>query len=104
MTDPSPACGGGIGGSLRRDSAAGDGVAVAHAIGEPTLAPALAAVLRAEHLAGPRDGVDLVRVFRMRDHPHHRRIGLDAVVEALPGLADIVAAVDGAVGAARRRA
>src|SRR5262249_43617641 len=35
---------------------------------------------------------------------HHRRLCLDVVVEALPGLADIVAAVDRSVGAARRRA
>src|SRR5437879_484968 len=88
-------------GGWGRGSAAGDGVAVAHAFGEPALAPGLAGVLGAEHLADPGDGIDLARVFRMRDHPHHRRVGLDAMVEALPGLANIVAAVDRTVGAAR---
>src|SRR5438067_12653120 len=36
----------------------------------------------------------------MRRDAHHRVVRLDAVVEALPGLADIVAAIDRAVGAA----
>ena len=36
----------------------------------------------------------------MRRDAHHRVVRLDAMVEALPGLADIVAAIDRAVGAA----
>src|SRR5436305_4874725 len=104
---PSPASGGGwraqrAGWGLKL--AASDGVAVAHALGQPALGPGLATVGGAEHLADARDREDLVRVFRMRHDAHHRRLGLDAVIEALPGLADIVAAIDRAVGAARRRA
>src|SRR5262249_39680233 len=72
---------------------------VAHAVRQAVFAPALAAVLGAEYLTNARDGKDLVRVFRVQRDAHHRRIRLDAVVETLPGRADIVAAVDGAVGA-----
>src|SRR5947209_20505656 len=70
----------------RSSLSAGDGVAVAHALGQPALAPALAAVLGAEHLADAGYRIDLVRIFRVRRDAHHCRIGLDAVVEALPGL------------------
>src|SRR5438045_643656 len=70
-------------------SAAGDGVTVADPFGQPALAPGLAAILRPEHLANARDREDLVCVLRMRHDAHHRRLGLDAVVEALPGAADI---------------
>src|ERR1051325_183988 len=40
----------------------------------------------------------------MRHDAPPRRLGLDAMVEALPGLADVIAAIDRPVGAARRRA
>src|SRR5215472_12975434 len=84
--------------------AAGDCVEIAGAFGQPVLLPGLAAVLRAKQLAGARDAIDLVGVARMHGDRHHRGFGLDAMVEALPGLPDIVAAVDRPVGAARRRA
>src|SRR4029077_17482624 len=86
-----------------RKLAARHAVGVAHAFREAVLAATLAAVLGAEHRTGARDAIDLVGVLRMDRHPHHRRVGLDAVVEALPGLADILAAIDRAVGAACRR-
>src|ERR1700732_3518912 len=85
-------------------SAAGDAIGVAHPFRQAAFAPILAGVLGAEHLAGARYRVDLVRVARVQGHAHHRRVGLDVVVEALPGLADILALVDRAVGRARRRA
>src|SRR6516164_115021 len=84
--------------------AAGDGVEIAGAFRQPVLVPGAAAVLRAEDLPEARDAVNLVRVARMDRHRHHRRLGLDPVIEALPGLADILAAIDRTVGAARRRA
>src|SRR5580704_9370142 len=78
-----------VGRPSRRDeacglSAAGDGVDVADAFGKAGFAPAAAAVLRSEHLAEAGDPVDLVRVARMHGDTHHRRLGLYAVVEALP--------------------
>src|SRR5271166_4134308 len=83
---------------------AGHRVEVAGALRQPGLAPGAAAILRSEDLAEAGDAVDLVGVARMNRHAHHCRLGLDPVVEALPGLADIVAAIDRSVGAARRRA
>src|SRR5437868_2123050 len=64
------------------------------------LAPRAAAVLGAEDLTGAADAVDAVGVGRVQRDGHHRRFRLDAVVEALPRLADVVAAVERAVLAA----
>src|SRR5207253_3206859 len=89
-------------GWVRASSAAGDGVDVADAFGQSGLVPAAASVLGPEHLAETGDAVDLVRVARMHCDAHHRRLGLDAVVEALPGLTDVIGPVDRPVGAARR--
>src|SRR6516164_2522631 len=97
---PLPACGERVRGS----SAAGDGVNVANTVRQASLAPRLATILCPEHLAKARDAVDLVGIARMHCNAHHRRLGFDAVVEAFPSLADILAAVDRPVGAARRRA
>src|SRR5690349_5060308 len=77
--------------------AAGDGVAVAHALRQSALGPGLAAVARAEYLPDARDRVDLVWVFRVRHDSHHRRLGVDAMVEALPALANVVTAIHRAV-------
>jgi len=90
--------------SSRVSAQAGDRVEIARAFRQPVLAPSAAAILGAEQLTEARDAVDLIRVARMHHHRHHRCLGLDPMVEALPGLADIVAAVDRPVGAARRRA
>src|SRR5262249_819555 len=79
-------------------------VEVAGAFWQPVLVPGLTAVLRAEHLPEARDAIDLIGVARMDCDRHHRGLRLDPVVKALPGLADIVGAVDRTVGAACRRA
>src|SRR5580658_7953657 len=84
-------------------SAASQRLAIAGTLGQPVLAPALAAVLRAEDLAGLRGAIDLARVARMQRDRHHRLLGLDPVIKALPGLADIAAAENPAVKAAERR-
>src|SRR5262245_31937141 len=68
------------------------------------LIPGGAAVLRAEYLAAPRRAVDLVGIARMQPHRHHSAMGLHAVVEALPGLAQVLTTVERAVPAARCRA
>src|SRR5262245_60829235 len=67
------------------------------------LAPRASAVLRAEDLARAADAVDAVGVGRMQRDGHHGRLGLDAVIETLPRLAYIVAAIERAVLAARGR-
>src|SRR5258708_9573339 len=64
------------------------------------LAPRAAAVLGAEDLTGAADAVDALGVGRVQRDGHHRRLRLDAVVEARPRLADVVAAVERAVLAA----
>src|SRR5690348_8687150 len=84
-------------------SAAGDRVAIADALRQSRLAPALAGVARAEHLSRFRHGINLRRIARMRRHAHHRVVRLDAAVETLPAPADILALIDRAVGATERR-
>src|SRR5438445_13505160 len=81
-------------------SAAGDGVNVVDR--ERGLAPALAAVARAEHLAAARDAVHLRRVARVQRQRHHRRARLHVVIEACPRAAEVRAAIERAVLAARR--
>src|SRR5262245_50269663 len=72
-------------------SAAGDRVGVLAARRQAMLLPAAAAVSSAEDLAAPGDAIDLVGVARMEGDTHHRRLGLEAVVEALPAAAEILA-------------
>src|SRR6266446_5896425 len=71
--------------------AAGDRVSVLAAGRQPMLVPATGGVSGAEDLAAPRDAVDLVGIARVEGHTHHRGLGLDAVVEAPPAPAEIVA-------------
>src|SRR5262249_41357604 len=85
-------------------SPTGDSVDVANTLGQPGFAPAAAAVLRPEDLAEPRHAVDLIGVARMDRHPHHCRLRLDSMVEALPGLANVVGALDRTVSPSRSRA
>src|SRR5713226_4231461 len=68
------------------------------------LVPGPAGVLGAEDLTGAGDAVDLIGIAMMERHGHHRAVGLDAVVEARPRLAQIRAAVQRAVLAAGGRA
>src|SRR5207247_10105551 len=68
------------------------------------LVPRPAVVLRTEDLPGAAHAVDLVGIPWMERHGHHRALGLDAVVEARPGLAEASAAVERSVLAARGRA
>src|SRR5438876_7728439 len=82
-------------------SGAGERIDVLHALGQAMLAPRAAAVLGAEDLAGAAHAVDALGVGRVQRDGHHGRLRLDAVVEALPRLAHVVAAVERAVLAAR---
>src|SRR2546428_5615962 len=90
--------------SVRRSgvspSSSGDGVDILDATGQRRLAPALAAVARAESLADARDAVDLVGIGGVQRQRHHRRPRLHAVVQAAPRLAEIGAAIERAVLAA----
>src|SRR6266850_2806183 len=82
-------------------SGAGERIDVLHAFGQAMLAPGTSAVLGAEDLARTADAVDAVGIGRVQRDGHHGRLRLDAVVEALPRLARVVAAVERAVLAAR---
>src|SRR5439155_266055 len=53
------------------------------------LVPRPAVVLRTEDLPGAAHAVDLIGIPWMERHGHHRALGLDAVVEARPGLAQV---------------
>src|SRR5437899_11276258 len=68
------------------------------------LVPRPAVVLRAEDLTGTTHAVDLIGVPWMERHGHHGALGLDAVVEAGPGVAEVPATVERSVLAARGRA
>src|SRR5215831_13224458 len=83
---------------------AGHDVDVLHMAWQWILIPGGAAVLRAEYLAAPRRAVHLIGIARMQPHRHHGAMGLHAVVEALPGLAQILTTIERAVPATRRRA
>ena len=61
----------------------------------------MAAVARAKDLPAARDAVDLVGIARMERHPHHRGLGLDPVIETLPALPEIRAAIERPIGALR---
>src|SRR2546427_3054655 len=68
------------------------------------LVPAMAAVSGAEDLAAAGDAVDLVGIARMEGHTHHRGLGLEAVVEAPPAAAGILAPKKRPIRALRGRA
>src|SRR6266446_10099459 len=85
-------------------SPAGDRVDVSDPVGQLVLVPALAAILGPEDLAVARRAVDLIRVLGVQGHRHHRAPGLHAVIDAPPAPAQVVAAVERAVLAARGRA
>src|SRR5215469_14274833 len=89
---------------MLRESGAGGGVDVAHALREMILVPGAAAIEGAEDLAATRHAVHLLRIARMQGHRHHGAVRLHPVVEARPGLAHVAAHVEGAVLAPRRRA
>src|SRR5262249_26558485 len=88
----------------RLTSAAGARVAVAGARGQSLPAPAVPAVSGGEDLARLRHANNLLRVARMHGDAHHRRLRLDPVIEALPGLADVITAEDPAVAPPEGRA
>src|SRR5207237_1930188 len=83
---------------------AGHDVDVLHMARQWILVPGGAAVLRAEYLAAARCAVDLIGVAGMQPHRHHGALGFHAMVEALPGLAQVLTTVERAVSATRRRA
>src|SRR6266705_3536311 len=82
----------------------GDDVDVLHMARQRILVPGCTTVLGAEHLATTRRAVDLVGIARMQPHRHHGTACLDAMVEALPGLPEVLTTVERAVPAARCRA
>src|SRR5215468_11108495 len=84
--------------------AARDGVEVLDAVGQALFRPRPPAVPRAEDLPAAADAIDLLGVAPVQGHRHHRALGLDAMVEACPALAEILAAVERAVLASRGRA
>src|SRR5580693_7494602 len=77
-------------------SPAGQRVDVPHAGRQRRFAPALAAVRRAEHFAIARGDIELLGVGVMQAHRHQGAVRLH-LVEALPGAADVLAAVERAV-------
>src|SRR5262245_44872704 len=88
----------------RSRSTAGDRVDVGDTVGQPLLVPGLPAVPGAEDLAAAAGAIHLVGIARMQGHRHHRAVGLDAAIEAGPGLPEVRAPVDRSVLAARGRA
>src|SRR5215468_11237713 len=77
-------------------SAASQCVDVLHALRQRHFKPAFAAILSAEHLAIARRDVDLLSVAVMQTDRHQRAVWRHPV-EALPSLADALAAVERAV-------
>src|SRR5687767_5370408 len=84
-------------------SCACDGVDILHALRQPVFMPGGAAVLRAEYLPAARDAIDLRRVRRVHVGRHHRGVRFHAMIEALPRFSRVIAAIERAVAAARRR-
>src|SRR6516164_1506466 len=76
--------------------AASQCVDVLHALRQRHFKPAFAAILSAEHLAIARRNVDLLGVAVMQTDRHQRAVRRHPV-EALPSLADVLAAVERAV-------
>src|SRR5262249_59153721 len=97
---------GGVGGPVRPANASGEAglaplaasqcVDMLHALRQPHFKPAFAAILSAEHLAIARRDVDLLGVAVMQTDRHQRAVRRHPV-EALPSLADVLAAVERAV-------
>src|SRR5262249_15391054 len=77
-------------------SAASQCVDVLHALRQRHFKPAFAAILSAEHLAIARRDIDLLGVAVMQTDRHQRAVRRHPV-EALPSLADVLAAVERAV-------
>ena len=77
------------------------GIDVLNIFRQPVLMPARTTVLRTEHLAAACGTVDLVGITLMQPHGHHGAVCLDAMIKALPGLAQILAAIERAITAAR---
>ena len=84
-------------------SGASHAVDVLHVVGQSILLPRASAILRSEDLSAARGAVHARRIGRMHVDRHHRGIRFDAMIEALPALAEILAAIERAVGAARCR-
>src|SRR5215472_413517 len=76
--------------------AASQCVDVLHALRQRHFKPAFASILSAEHLAIARRDVDLLGVAAMQTDRHQRAVRRHPV-EALPSLADVLAAVERAV-------
>src|SRR5262245_165779 len=85
-------------------SGAGDRVAVLHAGRQRGFVPGASAAFRPEDLTEAADAIYLVGVARMQSDSHHGAVGLDTVVEPLPGLTEILAAVERTVLAPGGRA
>src|SRR5579862_7152776 len=77
-------------------SPAGQRIDVLHAGRQRCFAPAFAAVMGAEHFAIARGDINLLGVGMMQADRHQGAVRLH-LVEALPGAADILAAVERAV-------
>src|SRR6266567_9503248 len=73
---------------------AGHDVDVLHMARQWILVPGGAAVLRAEYLAATRRAVDLIGVAGMQPNRHNGAMCLHAMVEALPGLAQVLTTVE----------
>src|ERR1043165_8166724 len=71
------------------------------AVGQLVLAPAFAAVLGTEHLTLAGGAIDAVRIGRALGDDHQRALHRHVVVEALPSLAEVAAAVERALVAHR---
>ena len=67
-----------------------------HALRQRHFEPAFAAILSAKHLAIARGDVDLLGVAVMKADRHQRPVRRH-LVEALPGLADVLATIERAV-------
>ena len=76
--------------------AASQRVDVLHALRQRHFKPAFAAILSAEHLAITCRDIDLLGVAVMQTDRHQRTVRRH-LVEALPGLADVLAPVQRAV-------
>src|SRR5215203_4342149 len=76
--------------------AASQRVDVLNVLRQRCLTPGLAAILRAKHLAITGGDIDLLSVRGVQANRHQRAVRLH-LVEALPALADVLAAIERAV-------
>src|SRR5713226_9659456 len=86
------------------DSRACERVDVAAARGQLVLIPGVSAVIGPEDLTEARNAIDLIGIARMQRHGHHGGLCFHGMIEALPGLAQVLSAEDGTVLAPRRGA